>query len=164
MVSTLEKLGFAVGDLTVTVPSWRADVEHYSDLAEEVARFYGYNVIEPAMFGGETITGGFTEKQALERHIGYLLRGMGFSEIYTYSFISPSAYDKIGLPDDSPLRNSTVILNPLGEDTSVMRTTSLPSMLETLARNVSYRNTNVRLFECEFTVPWVKPCPMSGRS
>jgi phenylalanyl-tRNA synthetase beta chain len=148
MASTLEKLGFAVsGDLTVTVPSWRADVEHYSDLAEEVARFYGYEVIEPTMFGGEAVAGGFTEKQALERNLGYVLRGMGFSEICTYSFISPSAYDKIGLQPDSPLRDSTVILNPLGEDTSIMRTTPLPSMLETLARNASYRNANVRLYE-----------------
>ena len=148
MVSTLEKLGFAVNDgAVVTVPSWRADVEHYSDLAEEVARFYGYDVIEPTMFGGEAVAGGFTGRQALERHLGYVLRGMGFSEIYTYSFISPSSYDKIGLPSGSPLRRSTVILNPLGEDTSVMRTTSLPSMLETLARNASYRNTNVRLYE-----------------
>jgi phenylalanyl-tRNA synthetase beta chain len=72
---------------------------------------------------------------------------MGYSEIYTYSFISPSAYDKIGLDEKSPLRSSTVILNPLGEDTSVMRTTPLPSMLETLSRNMSYRNQNVRLYE-----------------
>jgi phenylalanyl-tRNA synthetase beta chain len=147
MVSTLKKLGFVVDNEKVTVPSWRSDIEHYSDLAEEVARFYGYDVIVPTMFGGETVTGGFTEKQTLERHIGYILRGMGFSEIYTYSFISPSAYDRIGLPSDSALRDSTVILNPLGEDTSVMRTTSLPSMLETLARNVSFRNTNVWLYE-----------------
>ena len=154
MIETLIKLGFAVdGDNStgsgaiVTVPSWRADVEHYSDLAEEVARFYGYNVIEPTMFGGETVAGGYTEKQALERRAGTLLRGMGYSEIYTYSFISPSAYDRIALGKASPLRQSTVILNPLGEDTSVMRTTSLPSMLETLSRNVSYRNQNVRLYE-----------------
>ena len=157
MTDTLKKLGFSVEGDTVTVPSWRADVEHYSDLAEEVARFYGYNVIEPTMFGGETVTGetpasgaltgGFTEKQASERRVGALLRGLGYSEIYTYSFISPSAYDRIALGEASPLRNSTVILNPLGEDTSVMRTTSLPSMLETLARNLSYRNQNVRLYE-----------------
>jgi phenylalanyl-tRNA synthetase beta chain len=147
MVKTLKKLGFGVTGDTVTVPSWRSDIEHYSDLAEEIARFYGYNVIEPTMFGGAAVAGSFTEKQTLERHIGYLCRGMGYSEIYTYSFISPSAYDKISLPADSPLRNGTVILNPLGEDTSVMRTSSLPSMLETLSRNNSYRNVNVRLFE-----------------
>ncbi len=148
MTATLKKLGFTVtGDAMVTAPSWRGDIEHYSDLAEEVARFYGYNIIESTMFGGEAVAGGLTDKQALERHIGNVLRGLGFSEIYTYSFISPSAYDKICLSDNSALRKSTVILNPLGEDTSVMRTTSLPSMLETLARNVNYRNTNVRLYE-----------------
>ncbi|UOO37381.1 phenylalanine--tRNA ligase subunit beta [Oscillospiraceae bacterium CM] len=147
MTSTLKNLGFTVEGTAVTVPSWRGDIEHYSDLAEEIARFYGYSSIEPTMFGGATVAGGFTEKQTLERHIGYLLRGMGFSEIYTYSFISPSAYDKIKLNCNSKMRDSVVILNPLGEDTSVMRTTSLPSMLETLARNENYRNTNVRLYE-----------------
>ncbi len=147
MKTTLRSLGFGVDGETVTVPSWRSDVEHYSDLAEEVARFYGYNVIEPTMFGGRAVMGGLTEKQSLERRVGAVLRGTGYSEIYTYSFISPSAYGKIGLDADSPLRKSTVILNPLGEDTSVMRTTSLPSMLDTLARNVSYRNQNVRLYE-----------------
>jgi phenylalanyl-tRNA synthetase beta chain len=147
MKTTLIKLGFTVNGDIITVPSWRSDIEHYSDIAEEVARFYGYNIIEPTMFGGEAVAGGFTPKQALERHIGYILRGMGYSEIYTYSFISPSAYDKINLNEDSILKKSVVILNPLGEDTSVMRTTSLPSMLEILARNVSYRNTNVRLYE-----------------
>lgn len=164
MSETLGKLGFTVSGEMVTVPSWRGDVEHYSDLAEEVARFYGYDIIEPTMFGGETVTGGLTEKQALERRIGNLLRGMGFSEIYTYSFISPSAYDKIKLNEGSIYRNSTVILNPLGEDTSVMRTTSLPSMLETLSRNSSYRNTNVRLYEmamvyrpCGGTLPDERP-------
>ncbi len=147
MKTTLQSLGFGIDGDTVTVPSWRGDVEHYTDLSEEVARFYGYNVIEPTMFGGRAVTGGLTEKQALERRTGSLLRGMGYSEIYTYSFISPSAYGKIGLPADSPLKDSTVILNPLGEDTSVMRTTSLPPMLDTLARNASYRNTNVKLYE-----------------
>jgi phenylalanyl-tRNA synthetase beta chain len=147
MIETLRQLGFTCDGELVTVPSWRADVEHYSDLAEEVARFYGYNVIEPTMFGGETVAGGLTTRQALERRAGELLRGMGWSEIYTYSFISPSAYDKIALGENSPLRGSTVILNPLGEDTSVMRTTALPSMLETLSRNASYRNQNVRLYE-----------------
>lgn len=147
MVTTLQSLGFTVVGETVTVPSWRSDVEHYTDLAEEVARFWGYNIIEPTMFGGQTLAGGYTEKQISERRTGYLLRGMGFSEIYTYSFISPSAYDKIGLMADSIHRHSTVILNPLGEDTSVMRTIALPSMLDTLARNNSYRNTTVRLYE-----------------
>ena len=147
MKKSLETLGFTVEGELVTVPSWRGDIEHYSDLAEEAARFYGYNTIEPTMFGGEVVMGGFTEKQTMERHLGYVCRGMGFSEICTYSFISPGAYDKIRLPKDSEFRNCTVILNPLGEDTSVMRTTSLPSMLEVLSRNASYRNQEVRLYE-----------------
>ena len=147
MVKTLETLGFTVEDGIVTVPSWRGDVEHYSDLAEEVARFWGYNVIEPTMFKGEAVTGGYTPRQQAENKIGQLCRAMGFSEIYTYSFISPSAYDKILSPPDCPFRNCVKILNPLGEDTSVMRTTSLPSMLEILGRNVSFRNENVMLYE-----------------
>ncbi len=147
MKTTLEKLGFKISGDTVTVPSWRGDIEHYSDLAEEVARFYGYDVIPAEMFGGKTVIGGFTQKQQLERQTGAALRALGYSEIYTYSFISPSAYDKIRLDTGSADRNSVVILNPLGEDTSVMRTRSLPSMLETLARNGSYRNADVRLYE-----------------
>jgi phenylalanyl-tRNA synthetase beta chain len=147
MVKTLRDLGFTVDGDDVTAPSWRGDIEHYSDLAEEVARFYGYNTIEPTLFSGGVAAGGLTAKQALERQIGALARGLGYSEIYTYSFIGQSDYDKIGMPADNPLRDSVTILNPLGEDRAVMRTTPLPSMLETLARNRGYRNENVRLYE-----------------
>ena len=148
MVTTLQKLGFTVAaDLTVTVPSWRGDVEHYSDLAEEVARFYGYNAIEPTLFHGGVAAGGLTPSQQLERRLGTLARGLGYSEIYTYSFIGQSDYDKLLMPADDMMRNSVTILNPLGEDRAVMRTTPLPSMLETLARNRGYRNENVRLYE-----------------
>ena len=147
MVNILRKLGFETDGVNVTVPSWRADVEHYSDLAEEVARFYGYNVIEPTPLRGSVSIGGLNERQAAHRRIGALCRSLGFSEITTYSFISPSDYDKIGIEKDSPLRAGPVILNPLGEDTSVMRTTSLPSMLGTLSRNANHRNENVRLYE-----------------
>ena len=147
MEKTLKKLGFKVEDGVVTVPSWRGDIEHYSDLAEEVARFWGYNTIEPTMFKGEAVTGGYSKKQQFEKESSSLCRAMGFSEIYTYSFISPSAFDRILLPPECPMRNYVTILNPLGEDTSVMRTTSLPSMLETLSRNASFRNSDVKLFE-----------------
>ena len=75
------------------------------------------------------------------------MRALGYDEIITYSFISPTYYDKIRMPKDSPLRNSLKILNPLGEDTSIMRTTILPSMLEIVARNLSYRNKSARLYE-----------------
>jgi len=146
MVKTLEALGFIIENGIVTVPSWRGDVEHYSDLAEEIARFYGYNVIEPSLHSGSP-AGGFTPKQISERVAGSLCRAMGFSEIYTYSFIGKSDYDSIALAEDSALRNSVTILNPLGEETSLMRTTSLPSMLGALARNRGHRNPEARLYE-----------------
>ncbi len=147
MRSILRSLGFTVEGETVHVPSWRSDVEHYSDLAEEVARFYGYNEIPVEFTGAISTCGGFTPEQQCERRIGEICRSLGLDEIITYSFISPSYYDKIRLPEDSPLRDSLKILNPLGEDTSIMRTTILPSMLEILSRNYNYRNRDARLYE-----------------
>ena len=147
MRAMLRRLDFTLDGDTIIVPSWRSDVEHYSDIAEEVARLHGYDKIPVTLMRGETTQGGFTDKQQAERRTGSLLRGMGYSEIITYSFISPSYYDKIRLPADSDKRNCVTILNPLGEDTSVMRTTALPSMLETLARNYSYRNKAAKLYE-----------------
>lgn len=140
-------LGFGLDGDTIIVPSWRGDVEHYSDIAEEVARFYGYNKIPSTLMRGQTTSGGYTERQKAENELGNLARTLGYNEIITYSFISPSYYDKIALPADSPLRNSMKILNPLGEDTSIMRTTVLPSMLEILTRNYNYRNKSVKLYE-----------------
>ena len=140
-------LGFELDGETIIVPSWRGDVEHYSDIAEEIARFYGYNNIPCTLMRGQTTSGGYTDAQKAERSIGTMARALGYSEIITYSFISPSYYDKIRLPADSPLRDSMKILNPLGEDTSIMRTTILPSMLEILTRNYNYRNKAVRLYE-----------------
>ena len=140
-------LGFELDGDTIIVPSWRGDVEHYSDIAEEIARFYGYNNIPCTLMRGQTTSGGYTDAQKAERSIGTMARALGYSEIITYSFISPSYYDKIRLPADSPLRDSMKILNPLGEDTSIMRTTILPSMLEILTRNYNYRNKAVRLYE-----------------
>ncbi|MCI9554608.1 MAG: phenylalanine--tRNA ligase subunit beta [Oscillibacter sp.] len=131
----------------VVIPSWRADVEGIADLAEEVARFYGYNSIPNTLSTGLNQRRGWTPVQQAENTAGALCRAAGYSEIITYSFISPAYYDKINLPADSPLRNSMKILNPLGEDTSIMRTTTLPSMLEILARNCHYRNKAVRLYE-----------------
>jgi len=147
MIKTLTSLGFTVENGIITVPSWRSDIEHYSDIAEEVARFYGYNVIEPTVFKGAAVEGGLTARQSAERSLGELCRGIGFTEILTYSFIGESDYDKFCISKDAPLRKSLKILNPLGDDTSVMRTTGLPSMLEVLARNSSYRNRDVRLYE-----------------
>ena len=139
-------LGFTLEGDTIYVPSWRGDVEHYSDIAEEVARFYGYNEIPTAFSGGVSTAGGYTELQQTERFLGEACRALGMDEIITYSFISPSCYDRIGLPADDPRRDSLKILNPLGEDTSIMRTTILPSMLEILSRNAS-RNKSASLYE-----------------
>ncbi len=131
----------------VVIPSWRADVEGIADLAEEVARLHGYNNIPNTLSAGLNERRGWNPAQQAENAAGALCRGLGWSEIITYSFISPAYYDKINLPADSPLRDSMKILNPLGEDTSIMRTTTLPSMLEILARNCHYRNKAVRLYE-----------------
>ena len=147
MREILLSLGFELNGDDILVPSWRGDVEHYSDIAEEVARFYGYNNIPCTLMRGETTRGGFTEAQRFDRALGAACRTLGYDEIITYSFISPSYYDKIRMPADSPLRRSLKILNPLGEDTSIMRTTILPSMLEIIARNYNYRNKSVRLYE-----------------
>ena len=147
MRTILCDLGFTFDGDIINVPSWRGDVSHYSDIAEEVARFYGYNEIPTKFTGAISTCGGFTPVQACERSVGEILRTAGLDEIITYSFISPSYYDKICLPKDSPLRDSLKILNPLGEDTSIMRTTVLPSMLEIIARNYNYRNKEAYLYE-----------------
>ena len=142
-----EKHNFPNGPAQVSIPSWRGDVEGIADLAEEVARFHGYNNIPVTLQRGETTQGGYSSVQQAERRLGSLCRSCGYSEIITYSFISPACYDKIGWAPDEPLRDSLKILNPLGEDTSIMRTTTLPSMLDILARNYSYRSKDVRLYE-----------------
>ena len=147
MVRILEALDFKVEGDTIHVPSWRSDVEHYSDIAEEVARFYGYNNIPDTLSNGLTERRGFTELQQTENLLGAVCRAAGYDEIITYSFISPTYYDKIDLPKDSALRDSLKILNPLGEDTSIMRTTTLPSMLEILTRNYNFRNKSAKLYE-----------------
>ena len=131
----------------VVIPSWRADVEGIADLAEEVARFYGYNNIPVTLMRGETTLGVYSPEQKLEQTLGSVCRCCGYDEIITYSFISPTYYDKIRWAKDDPRRKSLKIMNPLGEDTSIMRTTVLPSMLEILSRNYNYRNQAVRLYE-----------------
>jgi len=147
MVRILKKLDFGVEGDRVAVPSWRGDVRRMADLAEEVARFHGYNNIPATLMRGQTTKGGYSADQKVENRLGEVCRACGYSEIITYSFISPSAYDKIGWSADEPLRESMRILNPLGEDTSIMRTTALPSMLEVLQRNYNYRNRDVKLYE-----------------
>ncbi len=147
MVEILRKLGFTVEGDQVTVPSWRGDVIGMADLAEEVARFHGYNNIPTTLMRGQTTLGGYSTEEKLERQLGAMCRSLGYDEIITYSFISPTCYDKIRWSADDPRRQSFKILNPLGEDTSIMRTTILPSMLEILTRNYNYRNQSARLYE-----------------
>ncbi|MCD7753916.1 MAG: phenylalanine--tRNA ligase subunit beta [Clostridiales bacterium] len=147
MRKTLLALGFTLDRDTIYVPSWRGDVSHYSDIAEEVARFYGYNNLPTTLMHGETTRGGLNRAQKASNYVGQICRGLGYSEILTYSFISPNYYNKIRMAEDDPRRKSITILNPLGEDTSIMRTTAIPSLLETLARNYSHRNPSARLYE-----------------
>ena len=147
MASILRKLDFQVEGDRITVPSWRGDVLTMDDLAEEVARFHGYNRIPVTLMRGTTTQGGYSPAQRLERRLGQTCRSAGYDEIITYSFISPTYYDKIGWAPEDPRRRSLKILNPLGEDTSIMRTTTLPSMLEILARNYNFRNKSARLYE-----------------
>ncbi len=147
MRAILTKVGFGVEDDVVAVPSWRGDVEAMADLAEEVARFHGYNNIPCTLMRGQTTLGGYSPAQQLERRLGELCRSFGYDEIITYSFISPTYYDKIRWEENDVRRQSFKILNPLGEDTSIMRTTVLPSMLEILTRNFNYRNKAAKLYE-----------------
>ncbi len=147
MKKILASLDFVVREDSIVVPTFRADVRCMNDVAEEVARIYGYNNIPSTQIHADTTQGGRTPKQAFEVAVETALVGMGLDQIQTFSFISPKYYDKIALPADSALRNSIVISNPLGEDTSVMRTTALPSMLEVITRNCNFNNENVMLFE-----------------
>lgn len=148
MQDILRKLEFTLhDDGTVTAPSFRADITCMNDIAEEIIRIYGYNNLPSTCMDAQTTQGGRNEKQAFELSVERALYGMGLSQIHTFSFISPRFYDKIRLPSDSLLRKNVVISNPLGEDTSVMRTTAIPSMLDVLARNSNFSNENVRLFE-----------------
>ena len=147
MKSVLERLECKVEGNEITVPSFRQDLTCMQDIAEEIIRIYGYNKIKSTCIYAETTQGGRTPKQQFEVDCEYLLYGMGFDQIQTFSFISPKYYDKIRMAEDSALRKSVVITNPLGEDTSVMRTVALPSMMEVVARNVNFSNEDVRLFE-----------------
>lgn len=146
MRSCLEKLDFKVENGMAYAPSVRIDIERKCDIAEEVARIYGYNNIPKTIIRG-VADAKLTEKQKLERKIANAMTALGAYEITTYSFISPKYFDKIRLPQNSSLRKTVVISNPLGEDTSVMRTTLLPSMCEVMARNYNSRNASVCLFE-----------------
>ena len=145
MVKYLNLLEIPVEGDQILVPSFRPDLVRMADIAEEVGRSYGYNEIPTTAFKTST-QGGYTKEMKLEAKAGTLCRGMGYSEIITYSFVSPTIFDQIRLPEDSPLRNALRIQNPLGEDTSIMRTIALPSMMDILSRNNAYHNKAVKLY------------------
>jgi len=147
MTDTLTSLGFELNGNTLTVPSWRGDCTMLADIAEECARFWGYDKIEATDIRGAATQGGYSEKTLFVQKLGTACRAMGYTEVVTYSFVSPSSLDKIKVPADSPLRDNYRILNPLGEDTSVMRTTALPSMLGVLSTNLNRRNMEAKLYE-----------------
>jgi len=146
MVMYLNRLEIPVEDDTIIVPSFRPDLVRMVDIAEEVGRSYGYNEIPVTQFRTAT-HGGYSQEMKLEVKAGTLCHAMGYSEIITYSFTSPTVFDQIRIPADSPLRRAMRIQNPLGEDTSIMRTIALPSMLEILGRNNAYHNKAAKLYE-----------------
>ena len=146
MVKYLNLLEIPVEGRTIQVPSWRPDLNLMADIAEEIGRSFGYNEIPTTAFKTST-QGGYSPVMQFESKAGTLCRALGYSEIITYSFVSPTIFDRIRIPADSALRNTLKIQNPLGEDTSVMRTTSLPSMLDILSRNSAYRNKSAKLYE-----------------
>lgn len=131
----------------VIAPTFRHDLFRLADLAEEVARFYGYDNIPTTLPNGEATTGKLTFKLRVEQVARDIAEFCGFSQGMSYSFESPKVFDKLLLPVDSPLRQAIEIMNPLGEDYSIMRTTSLNGMLTSLATNYNRRNKNVRLYE-----------------
>ena len=146
MARMLQKLEIPVENGEAVAPTWRPDLESKADIAEEIARMYGYDKIPTTALRG-TCEGVVTPRQKFDRRMEQTLLGLGMSEIYTFTFISPKLYDKIKMPADSPLRQSVTIQNPLGEDTSILRTTALPSMLQVLATNYNNRNPEAALYE-----------------
>lgn len=149
MISYLERLEMKVDQTrgVVIAPSWRQDMLREADVAEEVARFYGYDKIPMTLPSGEATAGKLSYRRSVERLIREAAELAGFSEAMTYSFESPKVFDKLRIPADSALREAITIANPLGEDYSIMRTISLNGMLTSLGTNYSHRNKEVRLFE-----------------
>lgn len=133
--------------LVIKVPTFRCDIFIKEDIAEEIARIYGYNNIPATIPNCETLKGGKNEKQILDDKVMEAMMNSGLNQSISYSFVSPKIFDKLLIPSDSSLRNVVKIKNPLGEDYSVMRTTSIASMMESLARNNNRSNESAALFE-----------------
>ncbi len=137
----------ADGNGGLVVPAYRSDIINTADISEEVVRLYGFDKIEETMFKGAADLGGRLPIEAFRYRINDTMAGLGYCETCTYSFVSPSSLDKINVPEDSVLRDFIRLINPLGEDTSVMRTHALPSMLEVLSRNVNRKVEKCRMSE-----------------
>ena len=148
MLAIFERIELCYDENTgmITIPSFRQDLEGFADIAEEVARFYGYDKIPTTLPSGSAL-GKLPFKLRIEGKARDIAEYCGFSQGMTYSFESPKVFDKLLLPADSPLRRTVVISNPLGEDFSIMRTTSLNGMLTSLSTNYNRRNKDVRLYE-----------------
>lgn len=134
-------------DLNITIPTFRIDIAIKEDIAEEVARIYGYDKIPTTIFKVATEREPKYKNDILTDVVIETMIGSGVNQSISYSFVSPKVFDKVNIPADSKLRNVVKIKNPLGEDYSVMRTTTLPSIMESLGRNYSRNNDYVRLFE-----------------
>ncbi len=149
MLQIFDRLELAYDERTsmITAPSFRQDIECFADIAEEVARFYGYDKIPTTLPTGEATTGKLSFKLRIEAKARDIAEYCGFSQGMCYSFESPKVFDKLLIPADSPLRQAVTIANPLGEDFSIMRTISLNGILTSLASNYNRRNKNVRLYE-----------------
>lgn len=144
----LAKLCINAEEDVAVIPSWRSDLKEKADIVEEVARIYGYNNIESKRSNlAINDVASRTQRQKFDNQILDFMVSQGYYEVCTFSFVSPKYYDKINLDENNKLRNSVTILNPLGEDTSVMRTTAIPSMLEVIANNYNNQNLEGKFFE-----------------
>lgn len=141
------ELKFDAGSNMLTIPTFRQDLENCADIAEEVARFYGYDKIGETLPTGEATTGKLPFKLRIEQMARDIAEYCGFSQGMCYSFESPKAFDKLLIDADDALRSTVTIANPLGEDFSIMRTVSLNGMLTSLATNYNRRNKDVKLYE-----------------
>ncbi|SEM94237.1 phenylalanyl-tRNA synthetase beta subunit [Candidatus Frackibacter sp. WG12] len=151
MIELLTNLEFEVEEendnLIVKVPTFRGDISREADLVEEIARMYGYDQIEPVLASGPILQGKKTWQQSLEDKTLNLLTGLGLTEVKTFSFTSQTIFDEIKLPEDSDLRDTVKLNNPLSSEHEVMRTTLLPNLLEVLNRNISRNVDEVKIFE-----------------
>ncbi len=148
MVTILNKLNIKVENDIVIPPFFRQDIEQTADVAEEVLRFYGYDELETTLVSADTTLGGKNKKQTIEDNISDLLVHSGLSEIYTYGFVSENDLRKCNISKDSNYAKQAIkIINPLSEDYTMMKTTSVPSMMQMLENNNNYKNKNVKLFD-----------------